>query len=772
MRWQVLISVCALAVLGAQPVAAQTDPVVQATAAAAVADEGVTFVPLAPRRVLDTRTGAGGPVQYRVTLDLSAHVPASATAVVFNLTGTEPTAATYIRVAPEEFNVPDISNLNLGAGETRANLVTAVLPAAQRQLYLYNNAGTVHLIADLAGYYTTDAASRFTTTSPTRVLDTRASTPVGPRSTREVDLSAHVPSSATSVTLNLTGTEPTASTHVIAHPSGSARPVVSNLNLEPGQTVPNLVTVALGANRRITLYNNAGSAHLVVDLAGYYAGDRGHRFFPVSPVRAADTRTAGGALGAGQTRVVDLATRMPPSSAAAVLNLTGTNTTAATHVTAYPTGTTRPVASNLNLVPRQDTANAAVVALGRDARMTLYNNAGSTDLVVDVAGFFATPAPCTANCLYAWGGQLGYGPTPTRRPWLSGVTAVAAGPLNTLARKSDGTVWSWGDNQFGQLGAGGTAGSSKVPLKVAGLSGVTAVAVGTWTGYALKSDGTVWSWGWGEAGQLGAGAPVESNVPVQVYGLTGVTAIAATHQTAYALKSDGTVWAWGNDVWGGRGGATCPSGQYCPGNTPLRVALPLPGTTRITAIAAGDSETGYALRSDGTVWAWGRNWTGETGTGSAPRSYVRPTQVVGLTDVVAIGGGEEVGYAVTGDGRVWAWGADYWGTLGTGAPCVDTGSPHVPGCMSSVPVQVSGLTGPVAVDSGSGTTLAVKPDGSVWAWGRNGEQGNIGNGTAGACGSFPLPEGTCRQAVPVRSTISGVSDIAAGGLGQFAVVPN
>ncbi|WP_461119250.1 RCC1 domain-containing protein [Saccharothrix stipae] len=766
-----MVVVCALAVLGVHPVAAQADPVARGVDAAQVVDEGVTFVPMAPQRVLDTRTGAGGPVRYRADLDVSAHVPATATAVVFNLTGTEPTAATYVRAWSEDYNVPNFSNLNLAAGETRANLVTAALSQYHRKLYLYNNQGTVHLIADLAGYYTTDAASRFTTTSPTRVLDTRTTAALGPRASREVDLSGQVPASATSVTLNLTGTEPTASTHVIAHPSGATRPVVSNLNLEPGQTVPNLVTVALGANRRITLYNNAGSTHLVADLAGYYAGDRGHRFFPVSPVRAADTREAGGPLGAGQTRVVDLATRIPPSAAAAVLNLTGTNATASTHVTAYPTDTTRPVASNLNLVAGHDTANAAVVALGANARMTLYNNAGSTDLVVDVAGFFASPATCAADCLHAWGGQFRYGSTPARRPWLSGVTAVAAGVQNTLALKSDGTVWSWGDNQFGQLGAGATEGWSNVPLKVSGLSGATAVAVGTWTGYALKSDGTVWSWGWGEAGQLGAGGPVESNVPVRVYGLTGVTAIAATHQTAYALKSDGTVWAWGNDVWGGRGNATCPAGQSCPANTPLRVGLPLPGTTRITAIAAGDSETGYALRSDGTVWAWGRNWTGETGTGSAPRSSVSPTQVVGLTGVVSIAGGEEVGYAVTGDGRVWAWGADYWGTLGTGAPCVDTGTPQVPGCMSSVPVQVSGLTGPVAIDSGSGTTFAVKPDGTVWAWGRNAEQGNIGNGTTGSCGTFPQPEGSCRQSVPVRTTIAGVSRVAAGGLGHFAVVP-
>ncbi|XVS61415.1 RCC1 domain-containing protein [Actinosynnema sp. CA-299493] len=224
---------------------------------------------------------------------------------------------------------------------------------------------------------------------------------------------------------------------------------------------------------------------------------------------------------------LDLSAHVPATATSVTLNLTGTEPTASTHVIAHPAGSTRPVASNLNLVAGRDTANAAVVALDGNARMALFNNAGSTDLLVDVAGYFATPTPCTVDCLHAWGADHGVTPSPRPWPWPSGVTAVDAGDLNTLALRYDGSVWSWGDNQFGQFGAGTTGGRSDVPVKVSGLSGVTAVAAGTWTGYALKSDGTVWSWGWGEAGQLGAGAPIESNVPVRVHGLTGVTAIAA-----------------------------------------------------------------------------------------------------------------------------------------------------------------------------------------------------------------------------------------------------
>ncbi|MFJ6670368.1 RCC1 domain-containing protein [Actinosynnema sp. NPDC091369] len=761
-----LLALCftVLAVVGAHPVPAHADPVAASSLpSAGWPDElGATFVPVTPTRVLDTRGGAAvGPRQGAV-VELAGHLPASATAAVFTLTGTEPTADTHVELSLGL--VPwGPSNLNLQAGETRANLVTFDLPGGTRQVHLYNNAGTVHLLADLVGYYTTDEAARYTTTSPTRVLDTRAGAPVGPGSTREVDLSAHVPASATAVTFTLTGTEPTAATHVIAHASGTARPGVSNLNLAPGRTTPNLVTVAIGADRRITLYNHAGTAHLLVDLLGYYATDHGHRFFPVKQVRTVDTRESGGPVHAGGTRVVELASRIPESAAAAVLNLTGTNTTEATYVSAYRTGADRPATSALNLVPGRDTANAAVVAIGGDARLTLYNNAGSTDLVVDLAGFFATPPPCTADCLYTWGN--GYGTTPVRRPWLSGVTDVAqSGGTAAYAVKSDGTVWAWGGNQSGQLGTGVLDHGSAVPLRVPGLGGVTAVDVDSGTAYARKSDGTVWAWGSNRAKQIGPDEDAVKTVPVPVSGLSGVTAVAAAPEVGYALKDDGTVWAWGSSASGGLGGGVCHV-DHCPAGTPVRVALPLPGTTAITAIAAGNSPTGYALRSDGTVWAWGQDWSGETGTGATSPATIAPTRVVGLTDVVAIAAGDRVAYAVTADGRLWAWGDDEWGTLGTGSECAGAG------CRSTVPVEVPGLTDVVAIDSHQGVTLAVRSDGAVWAWGRNDWQGNVGNGTSGHCYASPRPA-DCRVSVPVRTALTGATALAASGaLGQYAVVP-
>ncbi|MGM1058188.1 RCC1 domain-containing protein [Saccharothrix sp. Mg75] len=759
---------------GAQDRSAQAGTASAADVAANQAvDEGSTFVPTTPVRVLDSRNGTGapaGPVGYGVYVDLASRLPASATAVVLNLTGLQATEDTHIRVAPNDSEVPEVSNLNLRPGEIRANQVTVALDRATRSAFLYNNAGFVHLIADLAGYYVSDGgSSRFTTTSPTRALDTRlAGGALGAGTARDVDLSGLVPTTATSVTFNLTGVLPTADTHVVAYPTGGSRPNVSNLNLVAGQIAPNLVTVALGTNRRVTLYNNAGSTHLIADLVGYYAGDRGQRFFPVAPSRALDTRySTGGAVGPASVRTVDLAPRIASTATAVVVNLTGTGVTQDTHVTAYAAGSGRPTTSNLNLFPGQDTANAAVVALQGDVRMSLYNNSGWTHLIADVAGFFATPTACTGACLHGWGGNLAYGTTPTQRPWLSNATAVEAGPFTAYARRSDGTVWSWGDNYYGQLGAGGYDGSSPVPLRVAGLTGVTAVDAGTGSGYALKSDGTVWAWGENYYGQLGTVGGYDSPVPVQVQGLTGVTAIAATHATAYALKSDGTVWAWGSDEWGGLGAGTCPAGQSCPAGTPVRVSLPLPTGTRITAIATGTLETAYALRSDGTVWSWGRNFAGETGTGAALETGNAPAQVRGLTDVVKIAGGEEVGYAVTANGALWAWGNDFWGSLGNGWECTELGNGN--SCRSDYPVKVPNVVNPSSIDSSYGTTLVRQADGSVLAWGYNGESGSVGNGTAGSCDQFPLTS-ACRVSSPVTTSITGVSEVAAGGIGQFAIV--
>ncbi|MGB9849149.1 MAG: Ig-like domain-containing protein, partial [Moorellaceae bacterium] len=179
---------------------------------------------------------------------------------------------------------------------------------------------------------------------------------------------------------------------------------------------------------------------------------------------------------------------------------------------------------------------------------------------------------------------------------------IAGGDNHSLAVKSDGTVWAWGWNYYGQLGDGTTI-NHTTPMRVTNLTGVVAVAAGIYHSLALKSDGTAWAWGWNGYGHLGDGTTTNRTAPVQVQGLTGVVAVAAGGYHSLALKSDGTVWAWGRNYEGQLGDGTTTN-RY----TPVQVK----NLTGVVAVAAGYYHS-LALKSDGTVWAWGRNYEGQLG---------------------------------------------------------------------------------------------------------------------------------------------------------------
>jgi alpha-tubulin suppressor-like RCC1 family protein len=160
---------------------------------------------------------------------------------------------------------------------------------------------------------------------------------------------------------------------------------------------------------------------------------------------------------------------------------------------------------------------------------------------------------------------------------LSDVINVAAGASHSLAVKTDGTVWAWGYNNYGQLGNNTTV-QKNAPVQVSGLSGVTNVAAGESYSLALKRDGTVWAWGWNLFGQLGDNTTVDKSTPVQVSGLSDVIAVAAGYYHSLALKRDGTVWAWGYNGNGALGDGTTASSS-----TPVQVQ----GLGAVTLMAAG-----------------------------------------------------------------------------------------------------------------------------------------------------------------------------------------
>lgn len=364
------------------------------------------FTPVEPERRMDTRTGVGvrkGKVGSGGTVTLKVTDDPAVTAVAMNVTATNATASTYVSVYPAGTARSSASNLNVPAGRTVPNMV--MVPVKDGKVTFYNHAGTVDLVADVAGTYARDAGSLYEPLPPTRLLDTRsglgarkAKVPAGTTVPLTVAGRGGVPSTGvTAVVLNVTATNPTASTVVSVVPSpgttGWSGPSV--LNVPPGQTVSNLV-VAKVRDGRVFLYNHAGTVDLVADVAGYFTdGDLGSLYQPLAPARAMDTRdgtgVAKGTVGPGGTVTLEIAGHggVPPTGATAVvLNVTATNATASTYISVHPAGTARSSASNLNPRPGQTVAGLVVVPL-HDGKVTFYNHTGTVNLLADVEGFYA-----------------------------------------------------------------------------------------------------------------------------------------------------------------------------------------------------------------------------------------------------------------------------------------------------------------------------------------------------------------------------------------------
>jgi len=375
--------------------------------AAASSSAPSRFVAVTPTRVLDTRYGTGG-VSGAVGALQSISVgvagagrpaPAGATAVVMNVTAVGPTAPSYVTVFPTGTSRPTVSNLNLDAGRTAPNLVT-VRVGSGGEVSLYNRSGSVHLAADLFGYYVDDGGeSGYVPLTPARLLDTRNGTGrsgrLGPADSFDLGVAggtSPVPAEASAVALNVTAVAPTAGTYVSAFPAGSPRPVVSNLNVGPGDVRANLAIVAVGSGGRLTFFNAAGTVHLVADVVGYYArsGSGLLDFVAVDPFRLSDTRVAGGAIAAGATRKVGAGgvDPVPADARAVVVNTTVTGPTTAGYLSVYAENAAQPATSSVNFVAGQTVPNLVVTELAPSGRLAQFNAAGSTHVVSDVAGYF------------------------------------------------------------------------------------------------------------------------------------------------------------------------------------------------------------------------------------------------------------------------------------------------------------------------------------------------------------------------------------------------
>lgn len=262
-------------------------------------------------------------------------------------------------------------------------------------------------------------------------------------------------------------------------------------------------------------------------------------------------------------------------------------------------------------------------------------------------------------------GMLGDGSSAPRAEWavvpgISGVSQLAAGALGFYALKLDKTVWAWGDNTFGQVGAGISGGSQDTiaqPTQVSGITRATQIAAGAQQAYALLDDGSVMGWGRGDVG-FGDAPVSDQAVPVSVPNLSGVTQVAAGGGSAFAVLSDGTIRSWGAN-W---------DGQLGQGRPVTETPLPVGSVVNVTGaqqVVSGNS-TAYARLQDGTVMAWGNNEHTQVGDGSTTARVTTPVQVSGLGDATKIWATRRTAFALRAKGEIVGWGDNSAGQLGTG----------------------------------------------------------------------------------------------------------
>lgn len=323
--------------------------------------------------------------------------------------------------------------------------------------------------------------------------------------------------------------------------------------------------------------------------------------------------------------------------------------------------------------------------------------------------------------LFEWGrndlGQLGIGNTTnysspkqvgSLTTWVHAANGPRAGIREaTIAIKTDGTMWSWGSNYFGQLGLNiATNETRSSPVQIGSGTDWATVALNRHA-LAVKTDGTLWAWGRNASGQLGTGNSSQQSSPVQVGSLTNWAGVSCGNDHSIAIKTNGTIWAWGKNEFGQLG---INLGYQYIRNSPTQIG----SGTDWASVSAGDYST-FAIKTNGTLWAWGRNDSGELGLGNTT-NYSSPKQVGSLTSWSKVAGGANHALALRTNGSLFSWGINGSGQLGLN----NTTS-------YSSPMQVGNLQNWSKIAGGSSFSLAIKTDGTLWSWGIN-SYGRLGIG--------------------------------------------
>jgi alpha-tubulin suppressor-like RCC1 family protein len=383
-----------------------------------------------------------------------------------------------------------------------------------------------------------------------------------------------------------------------------------------------------------------------------------------------------------------------------------------------------------------------------------YGATGFLSNGVDIGTLFAgLGTTVLSGALYTFGvnnrGQLGDNTTVNKSSPVQTIaggtnwSSVAGNRQNTVAIKTDGTLWSWGYYLYGNVGDGANVNRSSPVQTISGGTNWKLISSGQYNHAAIKTDGTLWSWGQGSFGQLGTNTTTNRSSPVQtISGGTNWKEISIDATTA-AIKTDGTLWLWGINLYGSMG-INAP-GQF---SSPVQT---IAGGTNWKSVSVS-ARNGVAIKTDGTLWTWGRGSGGTLGDNTTVNKSSPVQTIAGGTNWSQVSlntNSDGTVAAIKTDGTLWVWGANSYGQLGDNTRI-----------SKSSPVQTvsAGTNWKSASGRSWGHVQAIKTDGTLWLWGRN-SSGQLGDNTISSKSS------------PIQ-TISGGTNwklVSAGAYTTFAI---